>query len=388
MPISPAPTPAQISNRQLTGNGQNIDASTYNDQAAKQLNSYVNSGTVAPGEANYENTILGNYNANKGATENAYQNELAGIHADYQQQLANLGVTQAEDTNNFQAAAGEAGQGAAYNLLKDRQAFARNQMIGGEARAAADAATARAGQINSLTENYNNALETGRSAMASQLGTAATLQTPEEENQLAQQKAQQAATVQLMTEAPDAGITPGDDFATATAKYRNSRAYRNNIGQGEATIASLQAQAQASEASASASAAQAAQTRRLTEFMGNVGNIPKSDPDVQYLLNGGTTEGLTARYAGTPQAVKVPQIIQAAQGYGFDQNKNALHYQGQQNTENAQTSGSIYNMGGAAVGRALPFVWNALSLGGNGNRSLAPSAASNVTPSGISYTIQ
>lgn len=336
------PTPQQLANRQLAASGNPPTAapttsapyggsgfgttSNYNDQAASELNSYLTGGTVAPSESSYENTLLGQYNANTKATEDAYANEIAGIGQDYTAQLGQLNRENASDLGTV----GENNMGVGASALAYQNsvnASKTSQLLGSEAAAKTGAATAETGAISTLSQNYASNLQNARANMLSALGTAATMVTPEQKNQLAQQAAQQAAVVTLQTQDPGAGILNTDDLATATAKYKAGRVYQNNVTQGQATINELNANASAASAAAGASAASAAQTRTLTAFMGTPGTtLPQTDPDVQYLLNGGTIEGLTARYAGTPQAVKVPSIIQSAQSYGYNQNSATLGY--------------------------------------------------------------
>jgi hypothetical protein len=307
MPSPLAPTPAQIANRQLAATGAPptnapsgaasysgsglSTTSDYNDQAASELNDYLNGGTVTPAESSYENTLLGQYNANTAATESAYTNEYNGLQSDYQAQLDQLNREIGNNTNTDS----ENNMGVNASLLaydKNLGASQDAQLLGSEAQAEGSNATAEANALSGLSENYQTNLTTGRSNMASELGTAATLQTPEEATAIAQKQAQNAAVVQMQTEAPDAGILSTDDFDTAISKFENSNYYKANIGTAQKTVQNLQAQialagAQAGEASAgaAASSASAAQTRTLTGLMTNA---PAGDQMILAGLSNGT----------------------------------------------------------------------------------------------------
>jgi hypothetical protein len=361
-----APTPAQISNRQLAATGAAPTAapasaapyngsgtsttSDYNDQAASELNNYLNGGTVTPAESSYENTLLGQYDANTKATESAYQNEYSGMQQNYQAQLDQLNREIGNNTNTD--AENNMGVNASLTAYdKNLGASQDAQLLGSEAQAEGANATAQANALSGLSENYQTNLQTGRSTMASQLNNAATLQTPEEKNQLTLQANQQQATMQLAQLAPDSGISSNDTYDQAIAKFRNSTYYKNNIGQSEATIQQLQAQAQAASASAGASSAQAgassasaAQTRTLTGLMTSGGGNDQTYIDA--LKSGSLTEaGLSTAINSSidPQGVK--RILSEAMSQGYNPNAG--------NASAAASEANASSLGGGGFGGAI-----------------------------------
>lgn len=387
MPSPLAPTPAQIANRQLAATGAPPTSapsgaasysgsglsttSDYNDQAASELNDYLNGGTVTPAESSYEDTLLGQYNANTAATESAYTNEYNGLQSDYQAQLDQLNREIGNNTDTDS----ENNMGVDASLLaydKNLGASQDAQLLGSEAQAEGSNATAEANALSGLSENYQTNLTTGRSNMASELGTAATLQTPEEATAIAQKQAQNAAVVQMQTEAPDAGILSTDDFDTAISKFENSNYYKANIGTAQKTVQNLQAQislagAQAGEASAgaAASSASAAQTRTLTGLINGSGSAGTAyQADVQALLDGTATPAQIqtkyANYPGGTGGAIAAQILSAAQAQGYNVNEGTLSGEAQQSQTNALNSGNLFDMLGGwatqginAAGRTL-----------------------------------
>ena len=387
MPTTTAPSPSAVANRSLTSA---YPTTSGNDAAANELSSYLTgNGATTPSEQNYENTILGQYNTNKNATEQAYQQEYQGIQNDYNAQLADMGLQQGQDTQNFEAQGGDAGRGAALNYLKTGQALSRSTLLGNESAAVANAQTATQNELNTLSDQYATNLQTGRSNMQSGLESAATLQTPEEQTALAQQQAQNAAIVTLQSEAPDAGITSSDTYDEAVAKYKNSNYYKANIGQAEQTLANLQktgalttAQQAEANAAAAANAATAAMTNRQLTYLPAANastsgpTFSKTDPNVAYLLAGGTVENLAQNLQGTPAAAALQQYVNSAKAYGYDENAANIKYQEEINAGN-QLSG--YNMltypialGAQGVGALTNAAGNAIHswFGGGGNRSL------------------
>ncbi len=302
-----APSPAAIANRQLTysvgpSSSQPAPAGTAgtdvggNEQAASALQAYLNGGTLAPNESSLENTIMGNYNQAKQNTSSAYQGEAQAITNDYQNQADQLN----RELGNQMKGELESRSGFATNnaMLRNLQETGQNridQLTKQRDEALLNNNQQMADSLNNLIINEQNLITTSRQNMVANLGTAATLQTPGQVNQQKQQQAQQAAVVQMQSQAPDAGISSNDSFDVAVAKYKNSKFYQNNLAEAQATIAQGTAAASASSASAAASAASAAQTRTLTGLIQNGG--------------GNDQQILAALKAGTMTLADLPTVI-------------------------------------------------------------------------------
>lgn len=381
-----APSPAAIANRQLTysvgpSSSQPAPAGTAgtdvggNEQAASALQAYLNGGTLSPNESSLENTIMGTYNQAKQNTSSAYQGEAQAITNDYQNQADQLN----RELGNQMKGELESRSGFATNnaMLRNLQETGQNridQLTKQRDEALLNNNMDMANSLNNLIVNEQNLITTSRQNMVENLKAGATLQTPEQQVMLEQQKAQQDAVVQLMTEAPDAGITPSDDFATATSKFRNSQYYKNNIGQGEATINNLQAQAKAAGASAALSGAQAALTNRQLSLIGGgsngSGTPSNSDQNFIDALKAGklTPQQLQAQLGteGDIGGYQYNNIMNEAAKQGYDINQGTLTGIAQEGQTNALNSGNPFYMlggwlsqGANAVGRTLS------SFGGN-----------------------
>lgn len=381
-----APTPAQISTRQLTysvspSSSQTAPPGTAgtdvggNEQAARALSDYLNTGNLSPQESAYEGTIMGNYNQAKQNTSTAYQGEAQSITNDYQNQLDQLNRDLGNQmTGELESRSGFATNNAMLRNLSETGQNRIDQLTKQRDEALLNNNAQMADSLNNLIINEQNVITNARQNMVENMKTAATLQTPEQQVMLEQQKAQQDAVVQLMTQAPDAGITPNDDFATATTKFRNSQYYKNNIGQAEATIQNLQAQAQAAGASAAASSATAALTRRqLSLISGGAGGTPSSS-DQNYIdalkANKLTPQQLQTQLSteGDIGGYQFNNIMNEAAKQGYDINQGTLTGVAQESSTQALNSGNPFYMLGGWLNQGLNLAGRTLSsFGGGGN---------------------
>jgi hypothetical protein len=241
-----------------------------------------------------------------------------------------------------------------------------------------------ADSINQLIMNEQQLITSSRQNYVGNLTSAATLETPQEKNQLAFQQQQQQSMLQLQQLAPDAGISTNDTYDQAIAKFRNSNYYKNNVGQAQSTIAQLQAEATAANASAVASRAQAGASSAQAGLTGAQANL--TNRQLSYLSPGSSTNYVAQLQSGqiTPDELQknlqaegdiggyqFNQIMQDAAGQGYNQHSADLKALGQQTSTQAANSGSLYNMVGTAIGNVVnPFI--SAKLGGNSGRSLAP----------------
>lgn len=355
--LAPAPvdqTPAATTGRSLSGT-----TGTASDLA----NSLDTGFTESP---QYQ-SILDSYNSSRAATAvntaatGQYIQNVTGGNTDYEKlQTGVLKQGELESRRGFatNVAALTNLQKQGDQRVKQLTDQANNALMANNAAGAAALSDLVVKEQTAMTDARTQFLNKYFSSQA-EVRAQAEFQTPEQKQVLT-----------LSSQYPDAGITIGDTLASAQQKISSGSAmYTAGLAQSQQTALSTAATAAATRqlagaqsglygaeagqagATAASQAAQAAQTRTLTGFMGTPGNIPQTDPDVQYLLNGGTVEGLQARYAGTPQAVKVPQIIAAAQNYGYNQNNATLGYSAK--AENAKNLGGGGFFGSMTAGTNL-----------------------------------
>lgn len=411
---TPLPTPEQVANRQLALNASgNVPTTQYptssssvptaqlNDQAASQLGAYLSGGTLTPAESAQENTIMGRFKAAQAGTTQQYQSLAQGLGNDYSNQLSNLNRELGNESNaTTESRSGFATNTAILRNLQESGQFRVDQLTKQRDTALLNNNASMANSLNELIMNEQNLITQSRQNMASNLGTAATLETPGEKVQLALQQAQQAAVVQLQSQAPDANISSNDTYDQAIAKFRNSKYYQNNIHQAEATIANIHAQTAAAAASATASSAQAglagaqsglagAQTTQTKTLTGMVNGSPASQPDpvdVQNYKDGKLTiddlhkkyDGIS--YLGVPVgAQKIAATITAAQQQGA--NPVSL-----QNSADAQAA-NARNLGGGGYGAATTAFTNALGGFFGGAFGSNPLTVGGSTPSTTGRTL-
>jgi hypothetical protein len=200
-------------------------------------------------------------------TQSQYQNEYGAISSDYANQLDQLN----RDVQNQQTGMLEGRSGFATNtaILRNLQETGQNRIATLENtrnEALLHNNANMADSINQLIMNEQQLITSARQNYVGNLTSAATLETPQEKNQLAFQQQQQQSMLQLQQLAPDAGISTNDSYDQAIAKFRNSNYYKNNVGQAQSTIAQLQAEATAANASAVASRASAVHQARKLDF--------------------------------------------------------------------------------------------------------------------------
>ncbi len=410
-----APTPAQISNRQLTysvspSSSQTAPPGTAgtdvggNEQAARALSDYLNTGNLSPQESAYEGTIMGNYNQAKQNTSTAYQGEAQSITNDYQNQLDQLNRDLGNQmTGELESRSGFATNNAMLRNLSETGQNRIDQLTKQRDEALLNNNAQMADSLNNLIINEQNVITNARQNMVENMKTAATLQTPEQQVMLEQQKAQQDAVVQLMTQAPDAGITSSDTYDEAVAKYKNSNYYKANIGQAEQTLANLQktgaltsAQQAEANAAAAASAASAAQTRLLTGYMGGNNGGSGSNSLISYYADqlkqnasnpkSGMSPNDVLTALGSFGAAAGGMYQQALQQSGISVAGANLGNTAAENTNNIYSTGNIYGEAGVGANNFLTAFGSRVGLGsgtsGTTPRSLTPVSSGNVIMSG------
>jgi len=362
---TPTPTdPAATSGRSLSGT-----TGTASD-LSNSLNTQFNSSPAYQG-------IMDSYNASQAATAantqatGQYIQNVTGGNTDYEK--LQTGV---QKQGELESRRGFATNVAMLTNLQ-KQGDQRVKQLTDQANNALMANNAEGAKaLSDLVVKEQTALTDARTQFLNNYFTSQAEVRAQAEFQTPEQK----QVLTLSSQYPDAGITTGDTLASAQQKISGGSAmYTAGLAGAQQTALSTAATAAATRqlagaqsglygaeagqagAAANASNANAAQTRTLTGFMGTPGSISQTDPDVQYLLNGGTVAGLQARYAGTPQSVRVPQIISAAQNYGYNQNTATLKYGGMESQTQALNSGNPLNVLGGLTSQAAGGVMNAFN---------------------------
>lgn len=302
------------------------------DQNVRSLSDYMTSHPIGA----IEGTIMSNYNARAGAITSGQQASEGAINAKYNPLLSDANTQNAADATNAE----EGQSGFTMNLpalrlvvqagdkrIRDLTSTRDELILQGKADAAK--------QMDELLNTEQSNITAARSAYVSNLigigqesRAAASFRSPE-----------QSAVIQLMQTAPDSGITSDDTLQSATAKYRNSQAYKNNIAKGEADI-------NAANAAAGASSASAAQTRTLTGLIsGATTGGGNADQDVQDLLAGRLTpDQLQAKYANYPGGsggAIAAGILSKAQAQGYNVQSGTLAGDAAARRTAAANSGSL-----------------------------------------------
>lgn len=277
-------------------------------------------------------------------------------------------------------------------------------------------------RIRDLTQQTNDALSNNNTALAASLqdlslqeNTAMTnartnflnnyFNTQQEaRSQASFQTPEQKSVMDLANAHPDAGITPTDSLADATAKVQKSPSFSQNIALGNANIQSALATAAATPILAQASRTQAgaaltsanasanlsnAQTRQLNTVLNSLQDSGGYASDVSSLLNNSATDAtLHAKYDGYPGGLGgaiIANIEGTAQGQGWSPQASALSAAGQH--------ANAVSLGGGGLGGLMTagtnFLGSAVNKVGSSARSLSP-AANNWTGStsnGLGYTI-
>lgn len=331
------------------------------DQNVRSLSDYMTTHPIQ----NQEGTIMSNYNARVAATNAGEQANEGAINAEFAPQLSDATIQGAADTTNAEESQGgftmnlpalrlvvQAGDKRVRDLTSQRDELIQQGKSAAAAHLDELLGTEQENITAARSAYVNNLIGIGQEARAS-----ASFRTPE-----------QTAVSSLITSAPDAGITINDDLATATQKYRNSKSYKNNIAQGEATI-------NAANAGAAASSASAAQTRTLTGMI--AGGAGSHAQDIADLKSGKLTpESLQAKYAQYGQFSPAAAILSEAQSQGYDVNQGSLTGKGQSEQTAALNSGNPFTLLGAGLTQGLNLTGRTLG------QYTSPSTSDTVTMTG------
>lgn len=348
------------------------------DQNVRALSSYMTSHPIE----NQEGTIMANYNARAGAINAGQQASEGAVNAKYNPLLSDANTQNAADATNAE----EGQSGFTMNLpalrlvvqagdkrIRDLTSTRDELILQGKADAAKqldDLLGTEQSNITAARSAYvNNLIGIGQESRAS-----ASFRTPE-----------QTAVTTLMQNAPDVGITSSDDLATATAKYRNSAAYKNNIAKGEADI-------NAANAAAGLAGAQTVQTRTLTGLIsGSITGGGNADQDVKDLLAGRMTpDELQKKYANYPidsGGAIAAGILSKAQAQGYDVNKGVLAGKASADRVTAANSGSLIPSLTIGAQNAFGNVTSRLGFGGSSDASGSPFPGAGSAVQGQTYSV-
>lgn len=328
-----------------------------------------------------QNTIMSNYNAAKsltaGATKNLNQSisDRYGQDISYQQtQDQNSGTGMLEGGRGFVINPGAvvAFQQQADKRVKDL----RNQM--NDALLNNNASGAKA--LSDLMVNEQTAITSARTAFLNQYFGSQ----QEARSQASFQTPEQQAVMGLAGQHPDAGVTPNDTLAQATAKVQASHSYQQNLAQGQANI---------NQANANASFA-GAQSQQIQTVLGSLKNNGTYQSDVSGLLNGSTSDAtLHAKYDNFPGGLGgaiISNIESQAQSQGWSPQQSMLNTAGQRTATEAANSGNPLTMVATGANHFIGTAANKVTgtiTSPSANANTLSKKNTGTTKSGLGYTV-
>ena len=343
--------------------------------APNDLQSYLSSN-LDP----YEQTIMGQYDASKSATSAAGDTAAKAIS-----DTGNYNLGYQSDMDKAQGTSAlESGRGFVVNpgqlsILQEQSTKRIRDLTTQMNDALANNNTAVASKLADLALQENTAITNARTTFLNQYFQGKQEQRAEQSFQTPQQ----TAITSLISQYPDAGLSPNDDLATAQAKIRNSPSYKLNISKGETdiTTAIQNAQSAATSASASATSANAARTLAIpqAQYQNIINGIAQGDPGSvgtmadQLIANqndptkGTTPEQLQSTLSQLPGGIggfRYNQVIQAAQAKGYNQAGATLG-----NTAAETNTRSLSQGGFSTFGTGLTNLGSAFLKGAGGLNS-------------------